>query len=134
MQQIHIEAVTENLSNVTSFVEEILEARACSMKASMQILVALEEMYVNVCHYAYGDKTGYVDIAVEFEDDNTVSITLKDEGIPYNPLEKSDPDISLPLDERPIGGLGIFMVKKSMDHVAYEHVDGCNVFTMTKSW
>ena len=125
------QARDDDLEDAVAFAEEELSRLSCSMKTVMQITVCVEEMFVNVAHYAYGDDGGYVTIVLDY-DGKMFSITLIDSGIPFNPLEKDDPDITLSADERDIGGLGIFMVKKSMDDVFYERCDGKNIFTMKK--
>ena len=133
MDKIKIEAKVDNLDEVLSFVDERLEDAGCPVKIQTQIDIAVEEIYVNIASYAYGQETGNADISIEILDDPlTAVISFSDSGIPYNPLEKEDPDITLPAEERPIGGLGIYMVKKSMDEVEYEHKEGCNVFTIKK--
>ncbi|MBQ9361530.1 MAG: ATP-binding protein [Lachnospiraceae bacterium] len=131
--EIRIEALTENLQAVLAFVDGHLEEMGASMKAQMQIDVAVEELFVNIAHYAYAPDTGTAVIQVETDHDNDqVSITFTDTGKPYNPLEKPDPDVTLSAEERDIGGLGIFMVKKSMDDMRYEYKDGQNILTITK--
>lgn len=124
-------ASDSELMNVTAFIEEELEKVECPMKLVIQFTVSLEEIFVNVAHYGYPDKEGTVEVTTNFEDD-MFSITFVDSGIPFDPLAKEDPDITLSADERTIGGLGIFMVKKYMDVVAYEYKDGKNVFCMKK--
>jgi anti-sigma regulatory factor (Ser/Thr protein kinase) len=91
----------------------------------------VEEAYVNVASYAYTPGTGPVTLKVE-KSASEIRITFLDSGVPFNPLEKEDPDVSLPASERQIGGLGIFMVKKSMDNVQYAYLDGKNILTLTK--
>ena len=114
-------------------INEQLENAMCPMKAQMQIGVAVEEIFVNIVNYAYGGKTGEVEIYIDTEESpKTVTIVFKDSGIQYNPLEKEDPDIALSSDERPIGGLGIFMVKKLMDDVIYRYEDGKNILEIRK--
>lgn len=125
------DASIDCLNDAISFVEEQLEEFDCPMKTVMQITVCVEEMFVNVAHYAYEGAKGVAALSVGVEDDSIV-ITLADSGVPFDPLAKEDPDITLSAEERGIGGLGIFMVKKSMDSVRYERRDGENVFTMTK--
>lgn len=121
------------LVDITAFVEEILEKYDADMKVSMSILVALEEVFVNVANYAYGDKKGDVRLSVGFdEQERLLTLILEDEGIPFNPLVKADPDISLSADERQIGGLGIFITKKTMDTVSYTYENEKNILTMTK--
>ena len=132
--ELDIEAVEENLSQVMAFVDERLEAVGCSMKAQMQIDIAVEEIFVNIAKYAYHPEKGRAVVRVEVSEDPVqVKITFIDHGKPYDPLAKEDPDLSLTADERPIGGLGIFMVKQSMDAVEYEYKDGSNIVTLVKN-
>lgn len=125
------DAVVENLGPVTDYVSEELERLGASPKVLIQVTVALEEIFVNVASYAYPDRKGIVTVGVTERDGYGV-ISFKDSGIPFNPLEKPDPDITLNAEERGIGGLGIYMVKKSMDSVHYEYKDNQNVFIMEK--
>lgn len=119
------------LNDAIAFVEEELEKIDCPMKTVMQITVCVEEMYVNVAHYAYDGNEGQVSLAID-TDNGTVTIVLTDSGKPFDPLKKDDPDITLSAEERNIGGLGIFMVKKSMNEVSYVRENGQNIFTMKK--
>ncbi len=131
--EINVKASLENLQEVIAFVDGFVEELGASMKAQMQIDVAVEEIFVNIASYAYAPDTGDAVISVETDTEKKqVLITFKDSGVPYNPLEKEDPDVTLSADERGIGGLGIFMVKKSMDDMRYERKDGCNVLTIVK--
>lgn len=133
MKELEIEALTENLPQVLAFVDEQLEAADCPMKIQMQIDIAVEEIFVNIAHYAYAPKVGSAIVRVEMlPDPPSADITFIDSGIPYDPLAKADPDITLSAEERQIGGLGIFMVKKSMDDVKYEYLDGHNILTLKK--
>ncbi len=136
------EASIENLEKVMEFVEGELEAQDWNMGSIMQITLAVEEIFVNIAHYAYGKLdgkgipipdtgTGPVELDLEV-DGNHVCLAFKDKGVPYNPLEREDPDITLPAEERDIGGLGIFMVKKTMDEVSYKYKDGKNILTLMK--
>ena len=129
--EIITEAKTEKLDEVLDFVDAALEEWECPMKILNQINIAVEEMFVNIAHYAYGENEGTASLNIN-ESDGVVEITLIDSGTPYNPLEKPDPDVTLSAEEREIGGLGIYMVKKMMDSVSYEFRDGCNIFTMRK--
>ena len=97
----------------------------------MQIEVAVEELFVNIAHYAYAPDTGSATIRTEITA-GTAEITFIDSGVQYDPLAKPDPDVSLPASERQVGGLGIFMVKKSMDDMRYEYRDGKNILTIVK--
>ena len=135
MKEIVLDAKVDNLPQLLSVIDEELENAGCSMKGQMQIDVAVEEIFVNVASYAYEDGSGSCTIRVETDPANSyVTITFIDEGIPYNPLAKEDPDVTLSADEREIGGLGIFIVKKSMDKTAYERKDNKNIFSMGYSW
>ncbi len=134
MAELTIEAKIENLRDVMAFAEEELEKADCTMKAMMSINVALEEMFVNISHYAYGEGVGTVTIDISVQEPQGIAVVrLVDSGVPFDPLAKADPDVTLSAEKRQIGGLGIFMVKSSMDHVAYERRDGKNIFTMEKS-
>lgn len=124
-------ASDDTLNDALGFVEEELQKVDCPLKTVMQITVCLEEMYVNVAHYAYGGNEGEVTLTTDYND-GLFSITLTDEGMPFDPLKKEDPDITLSAEERNIGGLGIYMVKKSMDEVSYVRQNNKNIFTMKK--
>ncbi len=133
MERLVIEAKRENLLQVQGFVDGLLEQLDCPMKTQMAIDVAVEEIFVNIASYAYGDGTGEAIIEVRAKEDPlSVEITFIDSGTPYNPLAKEDPNTSLSLMERKKGGLGIFMVKKSMDDMTYEYRDGKNILTIKK--
>lgn len=135
MRSITIEATTDNLSQVMEFIDGQLETIDCSMKMRMKIDIAVEEIFVNIAHYAYTPETGNAEICFEAEEDNSaVTITFADSGIPYNPLEKPDPDTTLSAADREIGGLGIFMVKKSMDSMEYEYKEGKNILKISKKF
>ena len=129
-----LDATVDNLPKVLAFVDERLEALGCPMPAQMQIDVAVEELFVNIAHYAYAPGVGSATVLVSAVDEpRSVEITLIDGGVPYNPLAKPDPDVSLSAEERAIGGLGIYMVKKTMDDVRYEYRGGKNVLTIRKT-
>ena len=134
MKQLKVKADTAELDNVLSFADTILEELGCSVKAQMQIDIAIEEIFVNIAHYAYPEAEGEAVISVDSGEGPSVTITFEDEGIQYDPLKNEDPDITLSAEDRPIGGLGIFMVKKSMDEVSYEYKDGKNRLTIKKSF
>ncbi len=131
--EIELEAKSDNLAKVLAFVDSHLEEAGCPMKTQMQIDVAVEEIFVNVATYAYAPGDGTVRICIKRQKDPaSVTITFTDRGVPYDPLKKEDPDITLSAEERSIGGLGIFMVKQTMDDMFYEYKDGQNILTMTK--
>jgi len=134
MKEITVAATVENIETVTAFINEQLEAAECPMKAQMQIDIAIDEILSNIVHYAYGEKVGDVTVRIEFSDNpKSAVLTFTDSGVPYSPLEQSDPDISLSAEERKIGGLGIFMVKKIMDDMTYEYKDGKNILKIRKN-
>lgn len=134
MKKITVPAKTEELDRVLDFVNETLEGTDCSMRIQTQIDIAVEEIFVNIANYAYNPEIGKAEIVVEItEKPVTVAITFEDSGVPYNPLEKQDPDITLNAEERDIGGLGIFMAKKSMDDIEYTYRDGKNILTIKKA-
>ena len=133
MKELNIAAIVENIETVTDFVNEQLESLDCPMKAQMQIDIAIDELFGNIAHYAYNPEIGKATVRVEvIEDPLAVTITFIDNGVPYDPLAKADPDTTLSAEERDIGGLGIYMVKKSMDEIAYEYKDGQNILKIKK--
>ena len=133
MNELVTEAINSNLPNVLAFVDEQLEAVGCPMRTQAQIDVAVEELFVNIANYAYDTVSGKVTVQVSvYEEPLRVEITFIDNGRQYDPLAKPDPDITLPAKKRNIGGLGIFMVKKSMDEVTYSYRDGKNILTIIK--
>lgn len=125
------EASDDKLHEVLGLVEQELEAHDCNMKTTMMITVIVEEVFVNIAHYAYEGAKGDAIVSIDFEGDDVI-IAFKDKGIPFDPLAKEDPDITAPVEDRQIGGLGIYMVKQTMDDVKYERVDDTNIFTLRK--
>ena len=133
MREFTVEAKLDHLDEVLAFVDSSLEEMECPIKAQMQIDVAVEEVFVNIASYAYAPGTGSATLQVETEQDPpAAAITFIDSGIPFDPLLKPDPDVTLPAEERQIGGLGIYMVKKSMDSMEYERRDGKNILKIKK--
>lgn len=134
IRELTIKATAENIASVTEFVDELLEELKCSVKIQTSIDVAIDELFGNIVHYAYKPNIGDVTILTEVIDEPlAVIITFIDKGIPYNPLTEPDPDITLSADERKVGGLGIYMVKKMMDSISYEHKDGKNILRIQKN-
>lgn len=132
--KLKLEARKENLGEVLEALDGLLEAVDCPMKVQMQLDIAVEEIFVNIASYAYAPEVGETWIEIKItEDPLCAHITFQDCGIPYDPLKKPDPDVTLAADERAIGGLGIFMVKKSMDDVQYKHENGRNILYLKKS-
>ena len=102
-------------------------------KEDFQVTLIVEEIFVNIAHYAYTPDKGKVTIQTEYDEISGIaSITFIDRGIPFNPLKMEEPDVSLPASEREIGGLGIFLVRKTMDQMEYRREDGCNMLTIRK--
>ena len=135
MPECTIRATVGNLDQVLAFVDGELEKRDCPMKEQMQIDVAVEELFVNIASYAYAPGEWDATVRVEASQDGRgVTITFTDRGVPYDPLAKPDPDVTLSAEERQIGGLGIYMVKKTMDDMRYEYRDGKNHLAIMKRW
>ena len=133
MKELTIAATVENIEAVTAFVDEQLEALDCPVKAQMQIDIAIDELFSNIAYYAYNPDIGPATVRVEVQQEPlAVVISFIDHGVPYDPLTKKDPDTTLSAEERDIGGLGIYMVKKSMDAVTYEYKNGQNILTIKK--
>lgn len=132
--ELDVEATTDNLPQVLEFIDKHLEAAGCPIKSQMQIDVAAEEIFVNIAHYAYKPDKGMAKVRVEVGGDPlSVSITFIDHGVQYDPLAKEDPDITLSAEDRQIGGLGIFLVKNTMDDISYQYVNGSNILTLKKT-
>ena len=126
-------AKIESLPDVLGFVEETLEGFECPMKIQTAISVAIEEVFVNVAHYAYPESAGDMTLHIGLDKaSRTVTFRMMDKGVPFDPLKKPDPDITLSAEEREIGGLGIFIAKKTMDWLDYSYENGENILTMMK--
>ena len=133
MKELVIEADRMNLLEVQMFIDEQLEEAGCPMATQIAIDVAVEELFVNIASYAYGEESGNAVVQVTMhEEPHSVEITFIDNGVQYNPLAKADPDTTLSAKERKKGGLGIYMVKNTMDDVRYEYKDGNNILTIMK--
>lgn len=134
MKELTLEATLENIEAVTEFVNAELMARGCSEKTQTLIDIAIDEIFSNIAYYAYAPENGMITVRVEIADGaSSAVVSFIDRGVPYNPLEREDPDTTLPTEKRKPGGLGIFMVKKSMDAVKYEYRDGQNILSIKKS-
>ena len=132
-EEIDVVAIADNLGQVQAFVDKHLAKTNCPEKAKMQIGVAVEEVFINIANYAYHPDIGEATVRVGVsEEPLIVTITFIDHGVPYDPLAKEDPDVTLNADQRQIGGLGIFMTKQMMDDVQYEYKDGQNILTLKK--
>ena len=135
ISELSIEATIENLEKVEEFIDENLDKCNFSTKRMNQIKISVEEIYVNIAHYAYSPNTGMAKISVDInQDDKYMEIVFIDQGKPYNTLENKDPDVKLKLSERQMGGLGIYMTKKLMDDISYEYSHGKNILTLKNNW
>ena len=134
MKELTIAATVENIEVVTDFVNEQLETLDCPMKAQMQIDIAIDELFGNIAQYAYNPDVGDATVRVEVQEDPlAVIITFIDGGVPYDPLSAAAPDTTLSAEERTMGGLGIFMVKKTMDEITYRYENGSNILSIRKN-
>ncbi len=128
MNEIFIEAKLDNMEKVQEFVRGHLGE--CPPKTKNQISIAVDEIFSNICHYAYHPETGCALVRVTVDSD--ITIEFEDNGVEYNPLTSDSPDVSLSLDERETGGLGIFMVKNIMDSVEYCREANKNILRIKK--
>ncbi len=134
MKEITLDATIKNLGKITDFVNKELEKIGCPIKPMNQIDIVIDELFSNIAYYAYKPEVGPVTVTVDIEDNPIcVIITFMDNGKPFNPLTVSEPDTHLNAEERKIGGLGIFLVKKTMDDVTYEFKDGKNILRIKKN-
>ena len=132
---LHFTADTQKLPEVLDQLDTHLMSAGCPEDARMQLAVAVEEIFVNIAHYAYAPETGMAWIRVETGGDpHGVTITFIDKGMHYDPLAKEDPDVTLSAEERKIGGLGVFLVKNTMDDVTYSYVDEHNILSIKKNF
>lgn len=135
MKELTVEATISNIETVTDFVNAELEQLNCPIKAQMQIDIAIDELFSNIANYAYHPETGAATVQIEItEEPLAVILTFMDNGKPYDPLKRQDPDTTAPLEERDTGGLGIYIVKQSMDDISYEYRDGMNILKIKKKF
>ena len=133
LKELTLDATIENIEAVTAFVNETLEQANCPSKAMMQVDMVIDEVFSNIARYAYGSALGTATVKAGLEEDGrTLTLIFQDGGMPYDPLSAKDPDTSLSAEDRPIGGLGIFLVKKTMDEASYERKGGQNILTLKK--
>ena len=130
---LEIAAQKENLDKVFAFVTESLSLLSCPKKEFMQIKMVLEELFINIASYAYGENGGNVAINfLLYPEENKACITITDSGMPFDPTRKPEVDINASLEDRPVGGLGIHLVRQLMDSVSYRREDGKNILTLIK--
>ena len=134
MREITVSAVMDQIDAVTAFVNEILSRTGCPQETRCGIDVVIDELLGNIARYAYGPGSGTVTVRVETEDaPPAVILMFMDRGVPFDPLSRECPDtLHLPAPERPIGGLGLFMVREIMDDISYRYQDGMNILTVRK--
>jgi len=130
-RNMKLEASTENLDSVLAFIRQTLVQKNILRKDMNLLMIASEEIYVNIANYAYAPGKGFAEIIVSFKNKN-VTITFRDAGKAFNPLEKSDPDVNAEIEDRNIGGLGIYMAKEIMDEIIYSYQGGGNTLTIRK--
>lgn len=124
-------ALVENLGTVLEFLDNCLADTNMKIKSRTVMYVACEEIFINISKYAY---KGVGEVEMLFDsDDNQVRVTFIDEGVPFDPVKHSNPDVSLSADERQIGGLGIYIVKKTMDDLVYSYSNQKNHLTLIKN-
>ncbi len=133
MNKLVVPAEIDKLDDVIAFVDTSLEGHEYSDKTLMEIEIAVEEIFVNIASYAYPPEEGQVTVETEISGEPKILIArFTDSGTKYDPLEKEDPDTGLSVEDTPIGGLGIFITKESMDDVIYEYKDNKNILTIRK--
>lgn len=129
-KEITVDSKIENVETLTAFIDDALAPYDPSMRAMMQIDVAVDELFSNVVHYSGSQQMTLV-LEVK-EDVLTASLTFIDDGVEYDPLKKDDPDVTLSAEERKIGGLGIYLVKKTMDDIVYKREGNKNILKIEK--
>lgn len=126
-------AKIENLEPMQAYIEEEAKKQGFDNKKLNQLRLCCEEVLVNIINYAYQDKSGDIEIACRPKENNSLEIEIADWGFEFDPLKMQEPDINAPIEERKIGGLGVFLVRKLMDKVSYKREGGRNVLTITKN-
>lgn len=133
MDKITLDATIANIAEVTEFIDARLEEAGCPPKAEIQINIMVDEIFSNIAKYAYAPGTGQATVCIDIKEEPLrAEIAFIDSGSPYDPLSEKDPDITTALDDRPVGGLGILIIKKTMDDVSYENKDGQNILHVLK--
>ncbi len=133
MHKLILTAKIENLNKVFDFLDAQLSSLAYNMKAKLQLELSIEEAYVNISKYAYTSDKGEVEILSSVDEDPLqITVQFVDSGIPYNPLKTEDPDLFTDTEEKELGGLGIFLIKKNVDNIKYKYHNGKNILTLQK--
>lgn len=135
MKEMICKALITNIAPVTDWVNEELEQYDCPVKVQLQIDIAIDEIITNIASYAYGPEGGDFTVRLHVQEDpRLIKLCFIDSGIPFDPLQNADPDTSLSAEDRQIGGLGIYLVKKTMDEVRYEYSGSQNMLTLIKQF
>ena len=133
MSEIIVDATIENIDKITAYVDAQLEALQCPAKVQKQFDIAIDEIVGNISRYAYFPDVGKVSVCVEIvQEPLSVILSFMDNGVSFDPLQTAEPNVNLSAEEREIGGLGIYIMKKSMDSISYEYKDGKNILTISK--
>lgn len=133
MKELTLQATVENMPRLMLWLDSQLEEMGCPAKVQLQLDVAADELFSNISNYAYENGIGDATVRVEKLGSSAIRLTFIDRGKPYDPLQKEDPDTTLSAEDRQIGGLGIYMVKKSMDEVTYRYHEGQNILIIVKN-
>jgi len=129
---ITLEASLKNLQVISSFLHKWAKKASLSTHSENELFLAVEEAYINIVKYAYPESLGKVSIHCRIEEDSLI-LKIRDEGIPFNPLQLSEPHLVSCLKERKVGGLGVFLMRRFVDNVKYEKEGKYNVLTLVKS-
>ncbi len=122
----------KELSRLAIFLEQLAEEWSLTPNVMMAVNLSLEEAVSNIIFYAWADTNEHL-IDLDFQNnDNDLTIVLTDDGKPFDPTKRDNPDINLPIEERPIGGLGILLIRKLMDGISYHRSGNKNQLTLIK--
>ena len=131
-QTLCVDANLDHYADVIAFIDQLLEQNGCDEENRLRVQLAVDEIFTNIATYAYDAEGGKVEIAFSCKD-GIAQITFADRGIPYDPLKKDDPDLTLSPEEMQIGGLGVFIAKNNMDAISYRYENNRNILTMSKN-
>ena len=131
MSELHFQPIKGQARKILKAILDSPEISSCRMKETLTLRLACEEIVVNITSYAYPEGSdGYLDVEIQKTD--RIIIRFEDGGVPFNPLEHKNPDVTLPWKQRRIGGLGIFLLRRKMDDIHYDYVDNKNILTIEK--
>ena len=129
MDELKVSASVDNLHQIDAFISSRLEKAGCPMKTMMKIEIIVDEICGNIVRYA---GASFIRVSFQRNEENLITLTFTDDGKPYDPLSTEEPDITASIDDRPIGGLGVFIVRNTMDQLSYENKNGQNILTLKK--